>query len=417
MKNIICTMFFGMLTYTFFAQELEVGIEFRPRYEFRNGFGTLLDDTQDPTSFVSQRSRLNLNFNYENLTIVLRPQDIRVWGDVATNQSNAHDGLALFEGYAQYRLDNIWKFKVGRQTLSYDNQRILGEVNWAQQGRSHDAFLVSVTPNKKHRLDVGASVSSNAETVERTAYSVNNYKNMQLLWYQYGFKTSTLSVLFLNTGYEFETTNQDLKTQYAQTFGMFYSLKTNKWIGEFSVYGQTGTRNDTTVSAWYGGASLGYLATEHWLFGIGGEYLSGTAMDDTSGTNKSFTPLFGTNHKFNGLMDYFYVGNHANSVGLIDAYAQLKYSKNKLTLTLLPHVFSSAESVLSGSNTMDSYLGTVIDVVVTYKLHKFITANLGYSQIFATDTMEVLKGGNANRTHNWAWAMVTVRPEIFSFKK
>ena len=40
--------------------------------------------------------------------------------------------------------------------------------------------------------------------------------------------------------------------------------------------------------------------------------------------NKAFTPFYGTNHKFNGFMDYFHVGNHANSVGLIDIYTKVK---------------------------------------------------------------------------------------------
>ncbi len=416
MKNILYAIFFGMLTHTLFAQELNVGIELRPRYEFRNGFKTLLDDTQDPASFVSQRSRLNLDFNYENLKLVLRPQDIRVWGDVATNQSQTHNGLALFEGYAQYQLDSLWSFKVGRQVISYDNQRIMGEVDWAQQGRSHDAFLVRLTPNQKQQLEVGVSVSSNAESVEQTAYTVNNYKNMQHLWYQYNFGTSALSVLFLNNGFEFENTNQDLKTQYTQTFGGYFKTKPNKWLAEVSAYGQTGTRNDVDIAAWYAAASLQYLAINNWQFGVGGEYLSGTAMDDTSRKNKSFNPLFGTNHKFNGFMDYFYVGNHANSVGLVDVYANLKYSKHKFGVSLSPHVFSAAETVIGTSGKADSYLGTEIDIVTNYKLHKFITANLGYSQLFGSDTMELLKGGNANRTQNWLWAMLTIKPEVFSFK-
>ena len=417
MKNLLYAIFFGMLTQTFFAQELNVGVEIRPRYEYRNGFSTLLEDSQDPASFVSQRSRLNLGFNYENLSIVISAQDIRVWGDVATNQSHLHNGLALFEGYAQYRLDSIWNFKAGRQVLSYDNQRILGEVDWAQQGRSHDAFLVSVTPNINHRLDVGASVSSNAEAIVQTAYTVNNYKNMQFLWYQYVFGTSQLSALFLNNGFEFETIDEDLKTQYTQTFGVFYHLKSNKWIGEFSAYGQSGKRNDMNISAWYGGASISYVASENWQMGMGGEYLSGTAMDDTSGKNKSFNPLFGTNHKFNGFMDYFYVGNHTNSVGLMDVYANVKFNKNKWSFLIAPHIFSSTETVLNDTEEKDNYLGTEIDVVATYKIHKFITANLGYSQLFGSDTMETLKGGNPNRTQNWAWAMITVKPAIFNFNK
>ncbi len=414
MKNQIIAVFFGMLVQTVIAQELNVGVELRPRYEFRNGFKTLSDHAQDPASFVSQRSRLDFAFSYDNLKLVVRVQDIRIWGDVATDQSHSHNGLAVFEGYAQYNLDSVWSFKVGRQVLSYDNERILGEVNWAQQGRSHDAFMVSVTPNSKHRLEVGGSVSSNAETLTQTAYLINNYKNMQLVWYQYRLGTSKLSALFLNSGFEFERQEQNPKTQYMQTFGTFYNLNTGKWNVELSAYAQTGKRNDAEVSAWNGSASFHYLPTDNWQIGIGGEYLSGSSdMDGANSKNKSFNPLFGTNHKFNGFMDYFYVGNHANSVGLVDVYANFKFSKNKWNFEVSPHFFSSAAAVFNGKQKMDDYLGTEIDFVATCKLQKYISANLGYSQMFGSNSMEVLKGGNANKTQNWVWAMVTVKPEMF----
>lgn len=406
-----------MLAQTFFAQELTLGVELRPRYEYRNGYNTLLDNTQNPVSFVSQRSRLNLGLYYDNLSFVVKAQDIRVWGDVATNQSQKHSGLSIFEGYAQYHLDSIWNFRIGRQVLSYDNQRIFGEVNWAQQGRSHDALLVLIRPNKKQELHIGASVSSNAETTAQSAYSVNNYKNMQLLWYQYRFEKSKLSALFLNNGYEFETDQQNLKTQYMQTFGVFYRFKSYKWFGEVSTYKQTGTQNNLNISGWYGSITLGFLPSENWEIVVGTEYLSGTAMDDTSKTNKSFNPLFGTNHKFNGFMDYFYVGNHINSVGLMDIYAQLKFKKNRFSFNLLPHLFFSAEKVWNASESMDNYLGTEIDIVATYKLHKYISAELGYSQLFGSQTMDVLKEIDSNRCQNWTWVMVTVKPQIFSFKK
>lgn len=417
MKNLVFTIFFGMLSQAFFAQELQVGLELRPRYEYRNGFKTLLDDTQEPASFVSQRSRLNLNFIYDNLNLVVRAQDIRVWGDVATNQSQLHKGIALFEGYAQYKLNDVWSFKIGRQVIAYDNQRILGEVGWAQQGRSHDAFLVQIKPDSNQRLEAGASVSANDQTLTRTAYNVNNYKNMQHLWYQYKFGNAALSVLFLNNGFEFETSSQALKTQYIQTYGAYYKLNSNNWIAEASVYGQGGTRNDVDVAAWNAGASLHYLVTDQWQLGVGGEYLSGTSMNATAGKNKSFNPLFGTNHKFNGLMDYFYVGNHANSEGLNDIYALVKYSENKFGFSVSPHLFSSANTVVNGTQQMDNYLGTEIDVVANYKLHKFVNINLGYSQMFGSKTLQALKGGDPDRTQNWVWTMVTVKPELFSFKK
>ena len=41
-------------------------------------------------------------------------------------------------------------------------------------------------------------------------------------------------------------------------------------------------------------------------------------------------------------MDYFYVGNHGGSVGLVDVNAVFAYKKDKFSATLIPHFFSSA---------------------------------------------------------------------------
>jgi len=33
--------------------------------------------------------------------------------------------------------------------------------------------------------------------------------------------------------------------------------------------------------------------------------------------------------------------------------------------------------------------------------------------MFATETMQVLKGGNHSNTNNWAWVMITFKPTFF----
>lgn len=68
---------------------------------------------------------------------------------------------------------------------------------------------------------------------------------------------------------------------------------------------------------------------------------------------------------------------------------------------------------------MSNTLGTEIDLVLGYKFSKDIQFHLGYSQMFATESMEVLKGGDKDATNNWAWAMITVKPSLFktTFKK
>ncbi len=116
-------------------------------------------------------------------------------------------------------------------------------------------------------------------------------------------------------------------------------------------------------------------------------------------------------------MDYFYVGNHIGSVGLIDINAPIAYKKNKFSAVLIPHFFSAQGSVLNTDNSKaDSYLGTEVDLVLGYNLLKNVMFKIGYSQMFATETMEILKGGSKDETNNWAWAMITFKPNFFQTK-
>jgi hypothetical protein len=68
-------------------------------------------------------------------------------------------------------------------------------------------------------------------------------------------------------------------------------------------------------------------------------------------------------------------------------------------------------------NEMDTTLGTEIDVSFGYKIADNINFQVGYSHMFATDTMEVLKGGNKENTNNWAWAMFVFKPKLFTYSK
>ena len=66
---------------------------------------------------------------------------------------------------------------------------------------------------------------------------------------------------------------------------------------------------------------------------------------------------------------------------------------------------------------MKNYLGTEIDFTFGYSAHKFVNVTGGYSQMFATDTMQRLKDGHVDHVNNWAWVMINVNPQIFSHKK
>jgi len=415
--KIIGLSFFGLISIGSYAQEFDASLQLRPRFEYRNGFKSLIKDSEDATSFVSQRSRLILNFKQDKLKTKLSLQNIRTWGDVATTTTADKNAIAVFEAWAQYDFDTNWSARLGRQVLSYDNQRILGEIDWAQQGQSHDAAVISFHP-KNNQLDLGFALNANAENLvaPTTAYTTT-YKSLQYAWYHTQFSKLNMSFLLMNTGYEFAKTLTDLEVDYKQTFGTYLSYTENKWDVNLGLYGQSGKSSDNNVNAYYAGANLGYALTGKFKTSLGYEFLSGKNQNDTSTDYKSFTPLFGTNHGFNGFMDYFYVGNHQNNVGLSDAFLKLNYTQNKWQFSLTPHLFSAPNTVLDAfDNKMDSYLGTELDFTTIYALKKDITASAGYSQMFGSTTLERLKGGNASNTNNWIWIMVSFSPRIFTTK-
>jgi hypothetical protein len=425
MKNItkMALTIVTMVSMNAFAQEFDANLQIKPRYEFRNGYKAPIPYGETPGQFISSRTRLNLNFKQDNFVTKLTMQNVRTWGDVAPNTKSDVNGIQIFEAWAQYNFNEKWSTRLGRQVISYDNQRVLGEADWAMQAQSHDALLVTYK-NEKSQFDIGGAYNANGETDIATPYAVATYKAMQYAWFHTEFGKLNMSLLFLNTGYEnkltppIPTPTPELKVDYMQTFGTYLNTKRDKWDGNLWFYGQTGKSNTFDVSAFDAALNFNYALTDKFKAGFGYEFLSGKSQANTSTDIKSFSPLFGTNHGLNGYMDYFYVGNHKNSVGLQDAFLKFGYMVNKWQFGLLPHAFTAANTVLDATgNEMDSYLGTEIDFTAGYAVHKFINVTGGYSQMFATDTMQRLKGGDVDHTNNWAWVMINVNPQIFSYKK
>lgn len=399
------------------AQELDVNLQVRPRFEYRNGYKTLLPEGQEGTSQISQRSRLNFNYKQEQLTVKLTFQNTRTWGDVPTTTVADKNGVAVFEAWAQYDFTEKWSARMGRQVLSYDNQRIMGEQDWGQQAQSHDALTVSFH-SEKNQLDLGGAYNSTAENTFQTPYTVANYKTLQFAWYHSTFDKIGASLFFLNTGYEYANTDTKLVVDYKQTFGTYLTYKTGKIDSNLSLYGQTGKSTDLQVSAWNAAANFAYNISDAFKAGLGYEFLSGKDTNDGSTVIKSFNPIFGTNHGFNGYMDYFYVGGgHLNNVGLQDAFLKLNYNINKWQFALIPHVFLAAADVVTPVEKLDSYLGTEVDATFGYNFKKDITVSGGYSQMFGSKTLEFIKTGDAGHTNNWAWLMISVNPRIFTWKK
>lgn len=421
MKRIVTLASMLFATTTIFGQSTDKSFtlsgEIRPRYEMRDGFSTLPSKDDDIAQFISQRTRLNANYKDGNLSVGLSLQDVSTWGDRPTLDKNANNQFGLHQAWAAYKFTDIFAIKVGRQELAYDDQRILGNVGWAQQARSHDAMLLKFNNlGSNIRLDVGATYNQESEKNKNTSYPHTN-KAMQYAWLNQSTDKFYWSFLFLNNGTQLEG-DTDMKVRYSQTFGIYMrNVRNNDWDFGGALYGQTGKSvNNQKISGYYISAYANKKLSDDFKLGVGLEILSGTDQNETDGKNHSFNPLYGTNHKFNGTMDYFYVGNHLNSVGLQDYYLKTTYKKNKLTTDLTGHFMLSAADIYM-DGYLDNYLGFELDLTVSYKVADNFNIQGGYSHMFAGDSMFAIKNITTTTHKNnggWAWIMLAFTPNFFS---
>jgi hypothetical protein len=412
--RLFAVLFFGFMPMLGMAQLSFTG-ELRPRSEYRHGLKLLFDATDNAAFFTSQRTRLNLNYQSEKYRVGLSVQDVRVWGDVSQLNLSDENQLMLHEAWGELLFSESLSLKVGRQELVYDDSRILGNVGWAQQARSHDLALLKFETDENGKLHLGLAVNNDSEVLESTLYSTN-YKSMQFAWYHRKSAKFDFSLLFMNVGYQIDEDEdeeqEDLHTLYNQTFGTYMNYRPGKLSFTGSLYMQTGKDDsDSDLSAYMFNLGMNFPIAANWKGNAGIELLSGTDSNST-GDNKSFTPLFGTNHKFNGHMDYFYVGNHTGNVGLQDIYAGANYGKAQWSFASAIHLFSSQADLYNGSEKADKFLGTEVDLSVAYKYSANVMVKAGYSQLFASNSMQTLKGGDKDEIQNWGWLMLVFTPDF-----
>lgn len=83
------------------------------------------------------------------------------------------------------------------------------------------------------------------------------------------------------------------------------------------------------------------------------------------------------------------------------------------------HHFESPVSVYSpveAETTITSRLGEEVDLVYNLNVSPGFNLKLGYSQLFATRSLEVLKGRTGSGLNQWSWLMLTFKPQLFKSK-
>lgn len=445
LRAILCVLPVLSLYATAQAQ-LQVNAQLRTRTEFRNGQGAPLAKGADAAFFTSQRTRLGLLYSAYRLKLGLTVQDARVWGqDVSSiNRTTAADnnGLMLHEAWAEIQLtDTMIKtsaltLKLGRQELVYDDQRLLGNLDWLQQARRHDAALLKYE-SAIWKLHAGVAFNQNKENAAGTIYnntpSANYagntnggvmYKSLQFLYAGRQWATGSASWLLLAdqfNKYHYDTAGTVITKTYDKgvwnrfTTGVYFNNTFQQLAVTAGGYYQQGKTN--TGQSIHGGM-INLLAAwqfnTKWSLAAGFDYTTGGVT--APGKSRAFDPLYGTPHKFWGLMDYFYAANGFGNTGLQDYFLKLKYKINtRAALNVDVHQFNSATAVADPAKpgTTGKNFGQELDLVYNYAITPQIGIEAGYSHFFTTGALAAAKNiANAKSGADWAYLMMNIKPSL-----
>jgi len=357
------------------------------------------------------------------LQIYAQGQDSREWFSdrvkiPGLSGSEGFDSFDLRQAYVQ--IGNPDEFplvvKVGRQALSYGDERLIGDFDWNNFTRTFDAVKLS-WQEKTWQLD--AFVSS-VVVIDRGDFNTSdlfngndNHRDQIFSGLYFTDKGMPWGSLELYTLWLSETNGNTSNMQGAVsptrpttglasmhssfgTFGGRLHGDPKKLHGfEFDVEGayQNGTVTGLSLNAFAVHAGLGYnfdlpLQPRLWF-----EYNYASGDSDPSDTHsETFQNLFPTNHKFYGYMDLIAWQNMHNPQVSIrftpikNVTAEVAYRAYWLAsnddVWYRANGLTAVRPLTPAARSASSFLGSELDFLVNWKVNKHLSFQGGYSHFF-----------------------------------
>lgn len=379
--------------------------EIRPRYEMANV------DKSTTTSAQSFTNRTHLSltaglFGVENLSATIGLQSVNNFG--YTNYSSPgslnYDGdgkqydiiadkqqAMLSEASLDYKIGKT-ALHAGRSQLNLDNQRFIGTVGWRQTERSYDT--VYAANSDVENLDVlvayvygyagvtGVTTTETNSVLLHVKYKVADALSITAYDYMLASISDTMGIAL--TG--------KIDAGAKLTYRAEYAMQSDATMEYGSATTQTNVKADATYYNLDLGANIsGFLA------GVNYEVLSGTTGTDEK---TAFNPALGTNHKFNGWADVFYVAGLPTS-GLKDANVRIGYkTKGFGKLLAVYHDFKADTTTETNSDN----LGSEIDFVYVNKIPGVngLTGLIKYASFSKGDTTNGFVASQSDKQVAWA---------------
>lgn len=366
---------------------LTLGIEYRPRTELRYGYRKLPTFGAQPAFFTSHRARLNLGYESEKMKFFISIQDIRLWGEEATRDRFGE--LQIFEFYAMPQLNDRWSMKIGRQRLSFDDERFFAQNNWRQAAGKHDGVNI-IYRSSSIQFDwftaFNQSSMGNFGTYYQPGFVGYKFLTAHLMTWNLHPNTTLVSTIFAD-GYQGTAPIEKtfIKTTVGIKFKQALGSKTQISAGLFSQNGKLPTNQK--IRAWFYDLELQHTITSSYQFKAALQYFSGgnTANDEFS---NSFLAQYGAFHKFNGRMDYTAkTVDTYNHESLVNPHIIQDFKLNdRVKISLETHLLGTQAYFYALEN----------DLRVIWKVNSWTQLEIAYMNLASNEKINQLPTGNAN---------------------
>jgi hypothetical protein len=360
-------------------------LRLRPRVEFVD---------QDGFDHDAWASTLRTVLGYETArwhgaSVLLEFEDVSAIGNElynsTTNGETSYPTVADPEGSELNQVHLAWSpeealtFKLGRQVVTLDNHRFIGDVGWRQNQQTYDAVSLLWAPTAA--LDVFYAFVDNVNRVFGDDSPAGDHRMASHL---------------VNAGYDVEGWGRAVAYAYLLDYDSVDTSSTSTFGARFA-----GTHALDSLELLYGaefasqveaGDNPNDVDQEYLLAELGGKVgawtvkLGHEVLGGSGDTGDAFQTPLATLHSFNGWTDKFLV---TPDDGLIDSYLTVGAKHDAMAYLLAWHDFSAD----AGSDTYGSELGASVTWTASKSLTLGLKAAAYDADDFATDT-----------TKAWLWA-------------
>lgn len=385
----------------------------------------------DLAAFILGRARLAANYQLQ-----LKGQapflEVRISGQYSGTWGGASSALSLYEGWAKVNWGKGFFAKLGRQPVSYDDQRIFGSDDWSMTGISHDGLKLGYE-GFGHKVHLFGAFNQNPANIGGGTYytgGLQPYKGLAALWYHWDLPWIPLGVSLTLTDIMMQgeaTTDGDAPVHHQQLAGAYVHFHPDRWQVEAAFYKQMGKEEGgLPIDAWMAAAKVNFSPADVWKLRAGYDYLSGdpdfaVPPGGMIGMQrhhvvKGFSSVYGSKHAFYGAMDFFYLSNYYGGFtpGLQNAYMGATWKPiPALSLDLAYHFLATAAKLRNAEKP----LGHEVEVSAGYNFGHGISVSLGYTFMRGTETMVILKRTSEKRELHWGWIMFKATPRFLEFRR